>query len=109
MTDRMCRTLVFVFMITFIDAYAQTPLATVTGLATDPSGSAIAGVTVSLINRDSGVKLSARTNEAGAYSFPNLPPATYSSPAEATGFRKIEIEPFPLLAFRTLRQDLKFP
>jgi len=80
----------------------------VTGLATDPSGSAIANATVTLTNRDTGVKLTAKTNQAGAYSIPNLPPGTYSLAAEATGFSKIEVEAFPLLAFRTVREDLKF-
>src|ERR1700722_6252099 len=87
---------------------AQTPLATVTGLVTDPSGSAVANATITLTNKETAVKLTAKSNETGAYSLPNLPPGTYSLTAEASGFQKIEVEEFPLLAFRTLRQDLKF-
>ena len=87
---------------------AQTPLATVTGLATDPSGSAIVNAAIALTNKGTGVKLTTKTNEAGAYSLPNLPPGAYSLIAEAAGFKKIEVEEFALSAFRTLRQDLKF-
>ena len=89
-------------------AFAQTPLATVTGLATDPAGAAVTSVTITLINKDTGVQRTARTNESGAYSLPNLPPGAYSLAAEAPGFRKIQIDAFALEAFRTLRQDLKF-
>src|SRR5260370_20831767 len=89
-------------------AFAQTPLATVTGLATDPAGAAVTSVAITLTNKDTGVQRTAKTNESGAYSLPNLPPGSYSLAAEASGFRKIQIEAFALEAFRTLRQDLKF-
>src|ERR1700722_1697568 len=87
---------------------AQTPLGTVTGLATDPSGSAIGNATITLSNKGTGVKLTTNSNGSGAYSLPNLAPGTYSLTAEAPGFKKIEVADFNLLAFRTLRQDLKF-
>src|SRR6267142_1553481 len=89
-------------------ALAQTPLATVTGLATDPSGSAVTSATIALTNKDTGVQRTATTNQTGAYSFPNLPPGAYSLSAEAAGFKKIQVDTFALEAFRTLRQDLKF-
>src|SRR5258708_28873349 len=89
-------------------AFAQTPLATVTGLSTDPSGSAVALATVTLTNKDTGVQRTGTTNQAGAYSFPNLPPGVYSLSAEAAGFKRIQVDSFALEAFRTLRQDLKF-
>src|SRR5215472_7890799 len=91
-----------------ICALAQTPLATVTGLATDPSGSAIVSSSIALTNNDTGVKLSTKSNESGAWSFPNLAPGSYSLTAEAAGFSKINVEPFALGAFQTLRKDLHF-
>ena len=51
---------------------------------------------------------SATTNASGAYSFPDLPPATYRLAASAPGFRPMETRPFPLEAYRTVRQDLRF-
>jgi hypothetical protein len=98
--------LIFILGVSLIQA--QTPLGTVTGLATDPSGSAIANATIELTNKGTGVKLTTKSNGSGAYSLPNLAPGTYSLSAEAPGFKKIEVEDFPLLAFRTARQDLKF-
>ena len=82
---------------------AQTPLSTVTGLATDPAGAAVTTASITLTNKNTGVARAAHTNEAGAYSFPNLPPGDYRLTAEAVGFKKIEIDAFPLDAFRTLR------
>lgn len=104
----MLRILAFLLAFGVLVSWAQTPLATVTGLATDPSGSAVVGASITLTNKDTGVTLSSKSNQAGAYSFPNLPPGSYSLTAEASGFKKIEVEPFALGAFRTLRQDLKF-
>src|ERR1051325_7849207 len=104
----MLRTLVSFLFLGVFAVDAQTPLGTVTGLATDPSGSSISGATVTLTNRGTGAKLSSKSNDAGAYSFPDLPPGTYSLRADANGFKSIEIEPFALGAFRTVRQDLKF-
>ena len=89
-------------------AFAQTPLATVTGLATDPAGSAVPTATVTLANKDTGIDRTAKTNDSGAYSFPNLPPGHYSLTAVAAGFKRIEVDTFIVEAFRTLRQDLKF-
>src|SRR5882762_10305002 len=80
-------------------AFAQTPLATVTGLATDPSGSAVTSATITLTNKDTGVQRTATTNQTGAYSFPNLPPGVYSLAAEAAGFKKIQVDAFALEAF----------
>ena len=87
---------------------AQTPFGTVTGLATDPSGAVVGRARVSLVSQETGVKRSTETNERGAYSFPNLPPGTYRLEAEAAGFRPLVTAEFPLEAYRTARQDLKF-
>src|SRR4051794_4500262 len=98
----------FVFFLVFVGLRAQTPLGSVTGLATDPSGAAVPGASVTLISEATAVKRSTVTNASGAYSFPDLPPATYRLSADAKGFRPMETRPFPLDAFRTLRQDLRF-
>ena len=71
-------------------AFCQTPLATVTGLATDASGAAVAAAKITLTNKDTGVTQTSSTNDSGAYSFPNLPPGVYSLAAEAAGFQKIQ-------------------
>jgi hypothetical protein len=89
-------------------ALAQSPLGTVTGLATDPSGAAIPNASVKLTSVQTGVERETQTNARGAYSFPNLPPGSYKVAAQAAGFQPIEIKAFAVDAYRTLRQDLKF-
>src|SRR5579872_2566006 len=98
----------FALFVCFVTLFAQTPLGTVTGLATDASGAAMPGVSVTVANQQNGVKKTATTNESGVYSFPNLPPGLYKLAGGAKGFRALETETFPVDAFRTMRQDLKF-
>ncbi len=98
----------FLLFVCALSLPAQTPLGTVTGLATDPSGAAVPNASITLSSEATGVQRTAATNAAGAYSFPDLPPATYLLKAEAKGFRPIETRPFALDAYRTVRQDLHF-
>ena len=89
-------------------AHAQTPLGTVTGLATDPSGGSVPNASVSLTNQDTGVRRAASTNTSGAYSFPDLAPGVYRLGASAKGFRPLATRGFAVEAYGTVRQDLKF-
>jgi hypothetical protein len=98
----------FSLLVCALALHAQTPLGTVTGVATDPSGSAIPGASITLTNNDTGVKRPGSTNDSGVYSFPNLQPGTYRLAADAKGFRSIETRAFAVEAYRTVRQDLKF-
>ena len=102
------RFLLLALLLCALALHAQTPLGTVTGLATDPSGSAVPNAAITLTNNDTGVKRSASSNESGDYGFPNLQPGTYRLAAVAKGFRAIETRAFAVEAFRTVRQDLKF-
>ena len=91
-----------------VTLHAQTPLGSVTGMATDVSGRAVVGAAASLTNRNTGVKWSASTNAAGIYVFSDLPPGTYHLSAGAKGFRPVETRAFSVEAYRTVRQDLAF-
>jgi outer membrane receptor protein involved in Fe transport len=89
-------------------AWAQSPLATVTGLAKDPSGAAVPGATVKLTNEATGVERQLSTNEAGAYTFANIQPGRYRLEASAKGFRDLAVTALEAAAYRTVRQDLPF-
>ena len=103
----MRRALVVLFVLAF-GAHAQTPLGTVTGLATDPSGGSVPNASVTLTNQDTGVRRAASTNTSGVYSFPDLAPGVYTLRASAKGFRSLTTRGFAVEAYRTVRQDLKF-
>ena len=100
------RTALFVLFTFASGALAQTPLGTVTGLAIDPSGAVVPGASVKLTSAETGVARTSATNNAGAYSFPDLPPGSYRLAADAKGFRPVETRAFAVAAFGTVRQDL---
>jgi hypothetical protein len=62
--------------------------ASIQGVVTDPSGSAINGATITLTNHETGQKLTATTNDSGIYNFSGLPPSTYTLAIEMAGFKR---------------------
>ena len=56
------------------------------GLVQDRSKATIPGVTVTVINVDTGVKLTTTTNDVGIYRFPALTSGTYTLTAALSGF-----------------------
>lgn len=58
----------------------------VTGVVTDPSGAAIPGAKVTLINTQTGTAKIVSTGAHGEYQFSLLPPGSYTVEAVATGF-----------------------
>jgi Carboxypeptidase regulatory-like domain len=67
--------------------FAQSSNAAVGGFVQDPSQAYIPGVTVTATNTQTGVSVSAVTNESGAYNIPSLLPGKYKISAELPGFR----------------------
>jgi hypothetical protein len=70
-------------------AIAQSPTATINGIVLDPSGAAIAGAQVVIVNDATGVQYSTRTNGEGIYVVPNLPPGSYRIQVSNSGFKTI--------------------
>jgi carboxypeptidase family protein/alpha-2-macroglobulin family protein/A-macroglobulin complement component len=58
----------------------------VAGAVVDPQGAVIQNASVTLTNTSTGAEVTTKTDEAGLYSFVNVPPGTYSFRAEAAGF-----------------------
>ena len=58
----------------------------IVGSVSDASEAAIAGALVTIVNRETGLRRSAATDENGRFSFPQLKPGTYSIKVEAEGF-----------------------
>ncbi len=58
----------------------------IVGQVRDTANAVIAGATVIITNNETGLKRSARTDDAGRFNFPQLKPGTYSVRAEAQGF-----------------------
>src|SRR5436190_13894587 len=60
---------------------------TVAGTVTDPSGAAVVGATVALLDPSTNDSRQTTTNESGRYIFANVPPGTYNLTMNKTGFR----------------------
>ena len=58
----------------------------IVGQVTDSTDAVIPGAGVTITNRATGLKRSARTDEAGRFNFPQLNPGAYSVRVEAEGF-----------------------
>lgn len=69
-------------------AWGQAVTATLVGNVSDSSGGIVIGSKVVATETNTGVTRTAATNESGNYSFPNVPPGTYSVTAEQSGFKK---------------------
>src|SRR6202046_4042417 len=68
--------------------FGQNASTSLRGLVTDPTGAAIPGATVGLVNAANGARIDAVTNAQGEYSLQQIPPGTYTSTATAPGFGK---------------------
>ncbi len=70
-------------------AIAQSPNATINGIVLDPSGAAIAGAEVIVVNDATGVQYVTKTNGEGIYVVPNLLPGTYRLQVSKIGFKTL--------------------
>src|SRR5437867_1685864 len=85
--------------------YAQT-FGEVTGRVTDPSGAVIPGASVALTNVNTNAVRNAVTAEAGAYTFPSIPPGVYRLRTELPGFKAAVSEPFEVQVQQVVRLDI---
>ena len=66
----------------------QTNTASLSGAVTDPSGSIVPNAAVEIRNMETDVSQSTLTNQAGVYSFPDLPPGRYRLSVQHPGFKQ---------------------
>ncbi len=70
---------------------AQTTNATLSGTITDPSGKVAPGVEVTVLNTDTGVSATSRTNNEGVYTISGLQYGHYRVVVTHDGFKRIEL------------------
>jgi Carboxypeptidase regulatory-like domain/TonB dependent receptor-like, beta-barrel len=71
------------------------------GTVTDPGGGIVSEAQVTLVNVETGVSQTAKTNSAGSYGFPTLPPGKYKITVSAKGFASVTQENITLGASET--------
>jgi hypothetical protein len=72
--------------------------AVLTGVAEDPRGAPVPGVTVRIVEAHNNLSRSATSDETGAYLFDALPPGDYVLTADKEGFSKLTLEHIALTA-----------
>ena len=75
---------------------AQSEQTSITGTVTDKSGAIIPEVDVSMRNEATNVLTRAKTNSAGIYFIPALPPGTYQLSLEKDGFQAFRVDHIPM-------------
>jgi hypothetical protein len=88
-------------------ASAQGTDAVVTGTVLDPAGAAMPDTSVTALNTDTGVSKTVKSDSAGVYEFPALPPGTYTLSADKTGFKKYVLAGLTLRTGDHVEQNLK--
>src|SRR5262249_44562519 len=75
---------------------------TIQGTASDPTGAALPGATVTATNLATGVKTVRQTTEAGFYVLSPLQPGDYSVMVEASGFQTLTQPRITVAALQTV-------
>lgn len=88
-------------------AYGQAVSATLLGNITDVSGAVVPNAKVTITEQNTNVSRSAETNESGNYTFPDIPPGTYTVSVEITGFKKETRKDVPVTVNTATRIDVK--
>lgn len=90
-----CRTMTVLFFIVLAlaatTAWAQTVSSSVKGVVVDPSGAVIPGAACALTDQATGRTLEASAWSDGNFTFPNVPPGTYTLRIEASGFKVMTV------------------
>ena len=83
-----------VLLLTFAPspARAQAASGTITGLVTDPSGAAIAGAEVKVVEVTTNSSQTTMSNEVGRYTFINIAPGVYNVTVGHPGFTQAKIQ-----------------
>jgi Carboxypeptidase regulatory-like domain len=81
--------LIVASLLFLVPVIAQSPNATINGIALDSSGAAIAGAEIIAVNDVTGIQYSSKTNSEGIYVVTNLPPGPYRLQISKVGFKTL--------------------
>jgi hypothetical protein len=90
-----------------LPALSQVFTANVTGLVTDPSGSAVSGAEVRLSNSNTGDTRTTTSDETGRYTISQLPPGQYELNVSVPGFKKSVTSGIVLNVNQTAQYDTR--
>ncbi len=100
------RSILLVVTILSPPSLAQESRGSLSGTVTDATGAVVTGAPLGLANVETGVVISATTNEAGQYRLLLLNPGNYTLTVEVAGFRKYERRGIVLQVAQSASGDL---
>lgn len=98
---------VLAMVLSFEPAKAQILYGSLVGNVTDPSGAAVVGATVTVTQVETNQSRTAKTGDAGQYSFPTIPGGTYELKVSAQGFRTMVRKDVPISTNTVSRVDVQ--
>jgi hypothetical protein len=98
---------VFLFALCMVQAVAQSTLGVVLGNVTDPSGAAIGGAKVRIVNLGENAARETTGSNDGAFEFQNVKAGQYSVQVTKAGFRAYLLKEVTLESRQTLRVDAR--
>ena len=95
------------FALSAVTGWAQSGSSSIQGTVADTSGAVVPDSTVILTNHATGVQLITKSDEAGSYSFPTVPPGLYTLEVTKAGFAGYKITGFNLIVGQHQTQNAK--
>src|SRR6267378_6822639 len=92
----------FAFVFLSAQAFAQTTSGSIGGSVVDAQQASIANASVTISEHARRLNLVTKTDAAGRFVFPQLPPGVYDITVESPGFKKLERKDVELLANDTI-------
>ncbi len=89
-----------------VSVWGQAVNGTLLGTITDASGAIVPNANVIATDVNTGISRNTTANSNGNYTFPNLPPGTYSVSAEQSGFKRATRVGLDVVVNTTIRADL---
>ena len=108
-TTRIALGLLTLSLILSMISLAQIKSGVITGTVVDPSGAVIPGATVTVINQETNISLTAITDETGNFTVPYLAPGTYTVNIEkpGLGFSKYSQTNISVSTAQTIKIEVK--
>src|SRR3954454_10098270 len=100
------RLLILAFFCTY-SVFAQTSTGRVTGTITDPSGAAVKGASVTVVNERTNEEHRLESNDDGNFTFTGLEPSSYSLKVASSGFSDVDLKNLPLQVGQEIRRNLQ--
>ncbi len=98
--------LLIVLLLLAVPLWPQGATGSITGAVTDTSGAVVPNSAVTARSVESGRDWQTKTNEAGIYNIPALPPGRYTLTVEVPGFKRLVTNPIELEVNQVARIDL---